>query len=131
MTAIPPLLPRRALMVAFVIGLLVRLATLTASSGLGTRIVDEQQYAQIARNMVSGHGFAWGPGQPTSIRPPLYPALLAGVWAVTPDSLQAIRVVQILLALATAVLVYFLGSRVYNPRVGAWAAAICWLYPSF
>jgi 4-amino-4-deoxy-L-arabinose transferase-like glycosyltransferase len=29
------------------------------------------------------------------------------------------------------VLVYFLGSRVYNPRVGAWAAAICWLYPSF
>lgn len=131
MTGIPSKLPRRAMTIAFVIGLAVRLAILAASGGLGTRITDEQQYAQIAQNVVAGHGFAWGPGQPTSIRPPLYPALLAGIWAVSPDNLQAVRAVQIVLALATAVLVYFLGSRAYNPTVGAWAAAICWLYPSF
>src|SRR5262245_51685836 len=131
MTAISPTQHRRALTILFVVGLAVRLALLAASDGLGTRITDEQQYEQIAQNLVAGHGFAWGPGQPTSIRPPLYPALLAGVWAVSPGNLQAVRVVQIALALATAALVYLLGSRVYSPTVGAWASVICWLYPSF
>src|SRR4249920_3718210 len=108
----------RALAIAFAIGLVIRLVILANTGGLGTRIVDEQKYSQIGRSIAAGQGFAWGAGQPTSIRPPLYPALLAGVWAVSPDNLQAVRAVQIVLTLATAVLVYFLGSRVYNPTVG-------------
>jgi 4-amino-4-deoxy-L-arabinose transferase-like glycosyltransferase len=123
-------LPARVLTIAFVLGLAVRVAILAGTGGLTTKIMDEQQYSQIAQNIVAGHGFAWGPGQPTSIRPPLYPALLAGIWTISPDNLQAVRVVQILMALATALLLYFLGARLYNPTVGAWAAAACWLYPS-
>jgi 4-amino-4-deoxy-L-arabinose transferase-like glycosyltransferase len=125
-----PEFPRRALTIAFVVGLAVRVAILVGTGGLTTKIMDEQQYRQIAQSLVAGDGFAWGPGEPTSIRPPLYPALLAGVWSISPNNLQAVRVVQILLALATAVFVYLLGSQVYNPTVGAWAAAACWLYPS-
>ena len=122
---------RRVLTIALIAGLLIRLAILSQTSGLGTKIVDEQQYSQIARSIVAGHGFAWGPGAPTSIRPPLYPAMLAGIWSVAgSESLQAVRVVQILLALATTALVYLLGARLYDPRVGRWAAAVCWLYPS-
>jgi 4-amino-4-deoxy-L-arabinose transferase-like glycosyltransferase len=49
---------------------------------------------------------------------------------MSPNNLQAIRVLQILLTLATGVLVYILGARVYDPIVGAWAAAATWLYPS-
>ena len=121
---------RSALAVAFAAGLLVRLAILANTGGLTAKIVDEQQYSRIAQNLVAGHGFGWAENEPTSIRPPLYPALLAAVWRVSPNNLQAVRVVQILLGLATAVLVYVLGSRVYGPAVGAWAAAVCWLYPS-
>jgi 4-amino-4-deoxy-L-arabinose transferase-like glycosyltransferase len=131
MTRISLQFPSRALTIAFVIGLAIRLVILANTGGLATKIIDEQQYSQIGRSIVAGHGFAWGPGQPTSIRPPLYPALLAGIWAVSPDNLQAVRVLQILLGLATAALVYLLGSRVYGPSAGAWAAAVCWLYPSF
>src|SRR4051812_28345468 len=91
-------------------GLLVRLAILGATGSLGTSIIDEQHYAQIASNILAGHGFAWRPGQLTSIRPPLYPALLAGVWALVGDhSLQAVRALQIVLSLATTGLVYLLG----------------------
>jgi 4-amino-4-deoxy-L-arabinose transferase-like glycosyltransferase len=61
----------------------------------------------------------------------LYPALLAGIWTISPDNLQAVRVLQILLGLATSLLVYLVGSRVYSPAAGAWAAAVCWIYPSF
>jgi 4-amino-4-deoxy-L-arabinose transferase-like glycosyltransferase len=118
-------------MMAFVIGLAIRVAILANTGGLTPKIVDEQQYSQIAQSIVAGHGFAWGPGQPTSIRPPLYPALLAVVWGLSPGNLQAVRVLQILIGLATAALVYLLGSRLYGPTVAAWAAGACWLYPSF
>jgi 4-amino-4-deoxy-L-arabinose transferase-like glycosyltransferase len=119
------------LAVGFAAGLAIRLAILANTGGLTAKIVDEQQYSQIARNLVAGHGFAWAENELTSIRPPLYPALLAAVWRFSPDNLQAVRVVQILLGLATAVLAYILGSRVYGPTVGALAAVACWLYPSF
>src|SRR6266496_1758356 len=119
------------LVIALVLGMGVRCAIFLNTSHLGTQIVDEKQYSQIARSIVAGHGFAWGPGDPTSIRPPLYPALLAAVWTISPDNLQAVRVLQILMGLATVVLVYLLGARVYGPTTGAWAAAAAWLYPSF
>jgi 4-amino-4-deoxy-L-arabinose transferase-like glycosyltransferase len=123
---------RPVLMAALVVGLLIRLAVLWQTPGLGAKIIDEQQYSQIARSIVAGHGFAWGEGRPTSIRPPLYPAMLAGIWSVSgSENLQAVRVVQILLALATTALVYVLGARIYDARVGRWAAVVCWLYPSF
>ena len=123
--------PRRLLVIALLVGLVVRLAILGATPALGTEIMDEQQYSQIARSLVAGDGFSWGPGRPTSIRPPLYPWLLAAAWgALGSESLQAVRLLQILLALATTGLVYLLGSRVYGPRVGAIAAALFWLYPS-
>jgi 4-amino-4-deoxy-L-arabinose transferase-like glycosyltransferase len=131
MTSISSNFARRFLTLAFLVGLAIRVAILANTGGLAPKIVDEQQYSQIAENIVAGHGFGWGPGQPTSIRPPLYPALLAGIWAVSPGNLQAVRALQILLGLATATLVYVLGARVYGPTAGALAAAACWLYPSF
>lgn len=131
MTRISPSFPQRGLTMAFAVGLAVRVAILANTGGLATNIVDEQQYGQIAANILAGHGFAWAPGALTSIRPPLYPGLLAGIWAIFPASLQAVRIFQILLSLATACLVYALGSRIYGPKAGAWAAAACWLYPSF
>ncbi|MCU1382480.1 MAG: glycosyl transferase family 39 [Acidobacteria bacterium] len=123
---------RAVLTTALVIGLVIRLAILWQTPGLVTKIVDEQQYSQIARSIAAGDGFAWHAGAPTSIRPPLYPAMLAAIWtAAGSENLQAVRVIQILLALATTALVYVLGARLYGPVVGRWAAAVCWLYPSF
>lgn len=112
-------------------GLVLRLIVLAQTGGLGTGIVDEQHYRSIAGNIYEHHEFAAAAGSPTSIRPPLFPAMVAGVWALTsPQSLQAVRVVQIVLALATAGVVYLLGRRVFDHRTGCYAAAICWLYPS-
>jgi 4-amino-4-deoxy-L-arabinose transferase-like glycosyltransferase len=116
---------------ALVAGLIVRVLILWQTSVLDTKIVDEQQYRQIASTLVAGDGFGWGPGQPTSIRPPLYPALLASVWTLTgSQNLQAVRGLQILLALATCAVVYQLGMSAFDVTTGRIAAAIYWLYPS-
>jgi 4-amino-4-deoxy-L-arabinose transferase-like glycosyltransferase len=113
------------------IGLVVRLAILWSTPTLGTGIADEQQYSQIGASIVAGDGFARAPGQPTSLRPPLYPALLAAIWSVGGTrNLQFVRAFQILLALATTAVVYLLGARMYNEKIGRYAAAASWLYPS-
>jgi 4-amino-4-deoxy-L-arabinose transferase-like glycosyltransferase len=122
---------RRLLAVAFVAGLVIRLALLWSTAGMGPKVEDEQQYTRIAENVVAGTGFSWAVGQPTSIRPPLYPGLLAATWTLLgTTSFQAVRAIQILLSLATAALVFVLGRSAWNDRVGAAGAAICWLYPS-
>lgn len=116
---------------ALIVGLVVRAVILWHTGDLGTGIVDEQHYRRLASNIYDHREFAATAGEPTSIRPPLYPALIAAVWAITsPQNLQAIRVVQILLALGTTVLVYRIGQRVFNHQTACYAAAMCWLYPS-
>jgi 4-amino-4-deoxy-L-arabinose transferase-like glycosyltransferase len=122
---------RLVLGAALVLGLVLRAVIFWHTPDLGTEIVDEQHYATLARNIVAGHGFAWGPGQPTSIRPPLFPGLVAGIWYLAgAGNLQAVRLVQIALALLTTALVYQLGRQLFNPVVGRYAAAATWLYPS-
>src|SRR5258707_9213718 len=112
----------RVLRYALVLGLAVRLLVLASTSTLDTKIVDEQQYAQLATNLQAGYGLAWAPGNLTSIRPPLYPAFLAAVWSITgAHNLQAIRILQILIALATTGLVYQLGLRTYGAATGRYA----------
>ena len=121
---------RRVLAIALAIGLIVRLFVLWQTPALGARIVDEQHYVALAKNVLAGNGIGWGPGQLTSIRPPLYPAFLAGIWGITGVDFQAVRVVQFILALLTTAVVYQIGRRMFNPVVGRYAAAVTWLYPS-
>ena len=84
-----------SLRVAIVAGLVVRAAVLAQTGGLGTPIVDEQHYTQIAVNMPDGNGFAWAPDNPTSIRPPLYPGFVgANLGSGGRRQYQAVRLVQ-------------------------------------
>jgi len=122
----------RALAAVLVAGLLVRLLLLVASSLMQVQIGDERQYVQLAANLFQGHGFVFEPGRPTSMRPPLYPLFIAGVWSLTGhESLPAIRAVQVLLALLTTLAVYVLALRLFDRRTALIAAAITCFYPSF
>jgi 4-amino-4-deoxy-L-arabinose transferase-like glycosyltransferase len=122
---------RSVLRAALVLGLVLRAAIFWHTPGLGLEIVDEQHYVALARNILDGHGFAAVPGQPTSIRPPLFPAMVAAIFSIAGQSnLQAVRLVQFVIALLTTVLVYQLGRRIFTPAVGRYAAAATWLYPS-
>jgi 4-amino-4-deoxy-L-arabinose transferase-like glycosyltransferase len=123
---------RLALRAAIALGLVVRLAIFWHTPALGTEIADEQHYVQLARNIEAGSGFAWAPGQPTSIRPPLFPLLVAGIFTIAgAENLQAVRAVQIMLALITVAVLCELGRRSFSAAAGRYAAAIYFLYPSF
>jgi len=116
--------------VLLVLALLVRLAVLPATADVGLWVADERHYHLLASSLVEAKGFAFESG-PTSLRPPLYPAMVAGTWQVTGGrSLQAIRFAQILLSVATAFLAFVLARRLYDQTAALWAAGIVAFYPS-
>jgi 4-amino-4-deoxy-L-arabinose transferase-like glycosyltransferase len=77
---------------------------------------DESNYDDIAREMLQGYGVTW-PG-----RAPLYPLWLAGVYWFSGCSYNAVPYAQSLLGVATIVLTFELGRRVFGLPAGLLAA---------
>lgn len=121
----------RVLAFILVAGLAVRLALLYATRDTGLMILDEQHYRTLALSLLHGHGFAWGPGNLTSIRPPLYPAFEALIWSTAgADSLIAVRAAQILISLANVWLLYYAATLLFDRRTALLAAGGLCFYPS-
>ncbi len=120
-----------ALLVLLTLGAAVRLALWACFAGLPPSIEDERDYNALACNLVLHGEYAFQPGQPDSLRPPLYPALVAGAYRLFGlENYQAVRLLQAALSLLTVLLAYRLGTALYSPRVGLWAAGLCCFYPS-
>jgi len=110
---------------------LVRIGLVIATPD-ATPAVDAIDYDRIAHSLAQGDGFpasvlAAG-GGPTALRPPVYPALLAGVYAVVDDHVAA-RAVQAVIGTATVGFVGVLGGQLLGRRVGLVAMAIAAVYP--
>jgi 4-amino-4-deoxy-L-arabinose transferase-like glycosyltransferase len=135
--------PLVVLAIILVLGASLRLVQFGAFQDLPLLIWDERDYDELAVNLAQSGEFKYTPKDPstfersdralpTSLRPPLYPALVAASYSLVGKKHyhQAIRAFQIVLSLLTALLVYGLASGAYSPRVGLAAAALCCFYPS-
>lgn len=92
---------------------------------------DSGGYVTIAENIATGHGFSaesTSPYLPNSFRTPGYPGFLAGVYAITGHFMPAL-VVQTGLALFIGWIIYRLGTRYANERVGLIAMTIFLVMP--
>ena len=120
------------LLLILIASVVVRAALWAAWKDLPVRIVDAKAYNRLAITIVEQGAYLTPEGKPSSLRPPLYPALVAGVYSMFgSENHAAVRMMQALLGLGTVVLVYVLGAEVYSRRVGLWASAWCAFYPSF
>ncbi len=96
---------------------------------------DEIQYDQLARNLVGGLGFVqdtnpFFPGQRLyAWQAPLYPYTLAAIYALSDGSSFAAKVLQVLIGVATAYLVYRLAGRSFSERPAYLAATFVAVYP--
>jgi 4-amino-4-deoxy-L-arabinose transferase-like glycosyltransferase len=88
-------------------------------------------YDLIAHSLANGQGYRLAPNlDETMIREPAYPLLLAGAFKIFGYSLEAARLVNLLLAGITALLLWHLAFRVTREAaVGLVAAAIFLLHP--
>lgn len=64
------------------------------------------------------------PFSPSALRPPAYPALLGGAYALPGDDKTAGRLLGVALGTLTVYLVLLLGTRLFGARTGRWAGAI-------
>ncbi|HET9990853.1 MAG TPA: glycosyltransferase family 39 protein, partial [Kofleriaceae bacterium] len=104
-----------------VIAFALRLGYVVAQRGdplFDRPVLDEEQYVKAAHSLVEGHGDPRPYWQPPGI---LY--TLAATFEVTNDLLVA-RLVQIMISVASCGLVFLIGRRLFDPRVGLVAAAI-------
>ena len=83
----------------------------------------------IARTFVDSGTFGFIPDLPTAYTQPLYSFVLVPLYATVGRSWEVVGGTQILLAVATALLVYELGRRWLSPEAGLVAAALTTVHP--
>jgi len=126
--------PRAALAVVLVVALILRLAALAVESGYEP-VYDSADYDRHAVSIAAGDGYPQSAiaedGGPSAFRPPLYPYLLGGVYAVVGENagVEAGRVLGALLGVLAVALVYAVGRLGWSPRIGLLAAALAAVFP--
>ncbi|NOZ27275.1 MAG: glycosyltransferase family 39 protein [Chloroflexi bacterium] len=114
----------------FLLALALRLAYVTLFVGWDyVPQRDAAEYSAIAANLAAGHGYRLPSGELTAIRPPLFPLLLAGVYAIFGVHYGAALVVQGLLGALTCVIVYRVGAEAFGEWPGRLAGGMAAGYP--
>ena len=117
----------RALWIILAVALVLRAALLLGGWRRPERFFtpDSYGYEALGRSMLLRGQFSrTADGRAEIFRTPGYPAFLAGVYAVSGQSVQAAAAVQIALDVGLCFLVYLLGVRLCSRRVGLIAAAV-------
>jgi 4-amino-4-deoxy-L-arabinose transferase-like glycosyltransferase len=97
---------------------------------------DTGRYDLLGRSLATGGGFINPNGTTTLFWPPGYPFLLTAVYKLYPERLlgnhevAAALLVNALLAAASVLLVYAIGRRAFNGRVGLLGALLFACFPS-
>ncbi len=120
--------------VIFGVGLLVAvLWTLLANfSWTGSPLIspESEGFIALARSLLAGEGYLlWG--EPTSQHMPGYPFFLAGVFALFGELTLGVGLVHSVFHAGSALILFFLGRRLYGERVGLLAGFIAALFPFY
>jgi 4-amino-4-deoxy-L-arabinose transferase-like glycosyltransferase len=83
----------------------------------------------FARTFVESGTYGFIPGEPSAYTQPLYGFLLVPFYALDGRNWAVVGLVQIALAVATALLVYEIARRWLSPRIALWAAVVATLNP--
>ncbi len=106
----------------FVLAFLVRMAFVVWVAGLGAPPLDDaSQYDSLARSLARGGDFTTGAEGFRAHRAPAYPFFLAGVYCLFGGHRAAGQVAQTLIGATTSWMVYILGSRLADRRLGLMA----------
>ncbi len=109
----------------FVFAFLIRVSVVSGyASGFfngGLKGGDSKLYFEIARNLLSGNGFATDQG-PTAFVSPLYPIFLAGCMSLFGENLVAISLIQAFLSALACVYIYKIAGEIFKNSTVAFVA---------
>jgi 4-amino-4-deoxy-L-arabinose transferase-like glycosyltransferase len=116
------------LLMALAVRLVLALA-LPITFRYGTQ--DTLEYVSVARHLLTQGLFGQEPGVPYASIPPLYPLFIAGVFALTNQSLMAVRIMQVILGTGIVWLTYLLGRESATKHSVLLGALISAFYPAW
>lgn len=120
------------LLATFLLALTIRAVFVFYMGGMDFHYDDFGYFDEVARNILAGKGHiaydVMGADR-QSLMAPLYPAFLAGIFLLFGRNWLAVQWSQSVLGAITCVLVYLVGKRLANPRVGCIASLISAMYP--
>lgn len=91
---------------------------------------DMREYITLARNLLAGSGFTYA-HQPTALRAPVYPLLLAALMWLAPQHWPLfLHIVQFVAILATAWFCGRLADRCFGETAGRFAIAVALFFPT-
>lgn len=123
-------------------GLLVRVLYMTLAHTYRIRLFEDHfqfgwEAGRIARALATGYGYAdpfQGHTGPTAWLPPLYTLIMAAAFKLfgvyTPLSAWAILALNSVFSALTALAVYEIAYRCFNPKVALWSGWLWALYPA-
>jgi len=117
----------RYIILIFLLAIVIRGLYLIDSSDNPTfhvPVVDSRTYDQIAREIVDKGNLT----RDLFWQPPFYPLFLSLIYLFSKGSILSIKVFQMILGGLTCVLVYSLGRKIFNKRIGLLAGIIAALY---
>lgn len=118
--------------IILIVALGIRLGAILATPDLQLAS-DPQDYDRHAQSVAAGDGYPTSGvvagGGPTAIRPPAFPAYLAGVYKLTGHSVGAARVAQAVLGTLIVALVAALALMLWGFKTARIAAALTALFP--
>jgi len=87
-------------------------------------------YDELATSLAHGDGYRFYPDTaPTLMREPGYPFLLAGIFRIFGNNLTAVKIVNLLLAFATAALLMKIAAKISGNPVVVFGSALLFLFP--
>jgi 4-amino-4-deoxy-L-arabinose transferase-like glycosyltransferase len=90
---------------------------------------DPYWFSAMGSSLARGEGLS-AFGSLLHRRAPLYPFMIAAIYKIFGERPLLVELVQALAFAATCVLAYDIGRRVYNPRTGLIAGALCIVHPA-
>jgi 4-amino-4-deoxy-L-arabinose transferase-like glycosyltransferase len=121
----------RFLAAIFVVALTLRLVPVFLTVDMGIALDDMFQYDALAESIMEGRGYTWYGDIPTAFRAPLYPLFLALIYFLFGRQFLAVRIIQAVIGAFLPLVVYFLGRRLFDGRVGQIASWVMVFYPIF
>jgi hypothetical protein len=94
---------------------------------------DSFSYDNLAKNMLNGRGYtdtrSFKILDASYVMPPVYPLFLWAIYSIFGPDHLAVILIQQLLGAVNVLLVYIIGSRIFDSRVGFWSGILTALHP--
>jgi len=120
----------KKILVIFLVSLMVQL---TFISLVNIQVdQDAHLYYELGKNFARGNGFVVdGKPCPNFSIKPLYCIFLAGIIRIFGENVLIIKIIQAIMIALSCVFVFRLASRIFDGKIGFWAALVMAIYPPF